>query len=226
MLKCIYIDLFPYIIDGSKLATSIWIKIKSNPKIVEWLLDKPKMRELIAQNPSFFKSLEDFKELLSPIDFNFFSDYWKLEFKESLAILAKNGFNKIIKDFFESCHENNVKIIVTYNRDVCSDVGQLYPFLKNVDFKYIPYEENLNLEGFIKTNLDNEFLMNEVCVITQNPDILKKLQSNKIFVATIDSSKLSNDDNNIYYFNDYKNLSYYDLSYSFYKDEDQDTIEL
>lgn len=226
MLKCIYIDLFPYIIDDSKLSSIIWGKVKNNPKIIDWLKNKPEMVELISTNPAFFRNANLFQELLNPNDFKFFYDYWKLEFRENLFILTKNGFNDIIKDFFKSCYENNVKIIVTYNRDVCDNIEQLYPFLKNVDFKYIPYEKVLNLEGFLKLNLENEFLINEVCVMTQKHEVLEKLQNNNFFVATINSNKSSADSKNIYYFNDYKNLSYYDLSYSFYKDEDQDTMEL
>ncbi len=226
MLKCIYIDLFPYIIDDLKLSSIIWTKVKNNPKIIEWLKDKPKMVELIDDNPAFFKNANLFEELLSPNDYKFFYDYWKLEFRDNLFALAKNGLNPIINDFFKNCYENNVKMIVTYNRDVCDNIGQLYPFLKNVDFKYISYEKSLNLEGFVKLNLENEFLISEVCVMTQKPEVLEHLQSSNFFVTTINSTKLNSNDKNIHYFNNYKNLSYYDLSYSFYKDEDEDTMEL
>ncbi|MGL4950670.1 MAG: hypothetical protein ACRC4M_02450 [Mycoplasma sp.] len=223
MLKAIFMDLVPYIIQKNCISNSAWSVILQD-KYPEYINDKDFCKamnndiltsNILSKLESKLKD-EEVQELKS----NYLLELVKAEFE----YFENFEFENSIKELFEKAEANDCHIyILTWHEEYY----ELLPKVKwpnNVDCVVVNEKSSINSAWVTEFASKHDIPSNEFLTITQDETRIDDMISNNLFCATINQG--DSDNRNLYITSSIGKLDFDEIIYNFYETTEDESGEL
>ena len=224
MLKYIFMDINPYIVNLNEIYEPSWkevIQIIENeyPNLVS--LDV--LKDLIRREPYIIDQNTQWLDEIGQDKYNIIAKILKDKAIDNLSKYVKSHpINPILSTFFADAADDNVKIILVTSNFMLTSIDKLYELPKNVSVESIEASTYLVSESLVDYASKNDLTCDEFTCITQVDATIKDVSGSNIFCITINTNK-KYDNDKILYLNSIEDLIFSNIKYNFYANSDLDS---
>lgn len=192
MLRIIFLDIAPYIIDDEQLKIITWNALMHNETIDNLLVNNQALKKLFLKRKSLFKNQNIYLDVTDVKVYDELVKQWNEVYLHALNDYIQNQHNNenLIK-LFNDANNNNVKIVFTTNNSNMLNLKDIFASIikyNNVEFYKINNFSNFTADMIIDYASQFNVTFDEIAVITQSKESIEDLVNHNIFTMTVNGS--------------------------------------
>ncbi len=223
MLRYIFMDCNPYIIDINKIYDEVWKSFFD--------LDKNKAFSSILNKfgkdewHTFFENKKKLIENIGQDTYESIKNEITHIFKKELKNYVKNyPLNEQLNNFFLEAKENDTNIVIVSWNMLMHEINKLYNMPDNIFVEIINDDHYLTANWLVHYASNFNLTYEEIACITQVKKTINDMIENNIFCVTIDEDKDLFKEKGIV-LSSLDELDYSNISYNFFSNIDEDSEE-
>ncbi|MGL4948254.1 MAG: hypothetical protein ACRC42_02595 [Mycoplasma sp.] len=223
MLKAVFMDLIPYIVQQNAIFSKAWNNIL-NREFPEYIADED-FCEIIDADLLEPNILNKISEKLSKEEM----EKLRSEYLHELVNVENDFFENfkfctIIQTFFDKANENDCHIYVMSRNYEFLDKLVNVKWPKNVDCIKIPENVMVNSEWITNFAAEHSIASNELFCLTQEQGTINDIISNGLFCATV--SHEESEVSNLHITTSIGKIDFDEMSFSFYESQQDEGEDL
>ncbi len=223
MLRYIFMDCNPYVVDIDKIYDEVWksfFDLKQN-KTLSSIFNGIDKNEWYA----FFENRKSLIEHLGQSVYDSVKSELILIFKKELKNYVKNyPLNENLNKFFLQAKENDAHIVIVSCNELMSEINKLYNMPNNVSIEIINEDHYLTATWLVNYASNFNLTYEEIACITQVKKTINDMIKNNIFCVTVNDDKDVLKENGIV-LSSIDELDYSNISYNFFSNINEDNEE-
>ncbi len=219
MLRIIFMDVNPYVVDGKELNELTWNDLSNSGILKQYENMEPALSKYFEKKKSLFNFQDEYLKIIDSKTYqdlvNLWNNFYQKELDNYLATKdIPHYFNKLL----EETKESNIEVVLVTNNQNFIDLDKKLKVIlkKDINLLMIANFNTLDLDLLLNYAAQANASYEEIAVITQQEDTLKDLLENKIFSLTVgDDFNVSN--RNLIHLESSDNINLEQILYYFYE---------
>lgn len=225
MLKALFIDLVPYIVDEAKLFEMAWkltfvndaTKYLENPRIIELMNKDLNNPEIQLKLHNYIVNAAEYEALIK--------NYAEHLFKLVNAAFEHFSLNENVAKLIADAEKNQCMVIImSSHTDYLVKLKHLQVFNSNIAFLETAIDAYITADALFKYTSEHNIAVHEFLCLTQESKTIIDMLKNGYFCATINNSDVTDD--NLYIINSLSDLDFESIRYNFYESVEDESEDL
>lgn len=224
MLKAIFLDLVPYVIQENKIFNKVWHEVLASE--YQEFSKNERLAPLLNQNLVDPQVQQRFSELFAnPIRSNeIIKNYSKTHAQIETYIFQTFSFSEPIMHLIEDAKNNQCEIIIiTWHKEYLKRIKDRIKW-DNVKTMIVEKNALITAQMLFDYCTKRNIAVDEFLCITQVEKTINDMVENNYFCATISALKSTN--NNPYIISSLNDLHFENIGYNFYENVDDESEDL
>ncbi len=219
MLKILFIDVNPYVIDAKQLNDVVWNNLSKNKIIDKYLGIEPALEKYFEKHKSLFNCQDEYLKLLDSKDYQDLVNQWNTFYLIALEnYLTKNGLPQTFINLFNDTAQNNIELVLVTNNNNFVDIAkQIKSLCKlNITLLKLDHFETLEIDTLLDYASEENASYDQIAVITQQTDCIDNLVKNNILTFSVGMNQLGSFENFVSLDN-YSSVNLEEILYHYYE---------
>ena len=219
MLRIIFMDVNPYVVDGKELNEATWNDLASSGILLQYINREPILTKFFEKKKSLFNFQDEYLKVLDSKLYQELVNAWDGFYQKEL----ENYLNtKKIPSYFtkllDDAEQNNIEVVlVTNNKNFENLDKKLKTILKkDINLLMISNFNTLDINLLLNYAAQANASYEEIAVITQQEATIKNLLENNIFALTV-GNDFNVNARNFIHLESNENINLEEILYNFYE---------
>lgn len=216
MLKIIFMDINPYVINCELINNNVWKSIIDSKAFESIIGDE--LSYIIYKNYNLFENKDNYIEKIGVDKYHRLIDEWNIKFNIELDEFVKTPILDKVFNFFKDAEDENIEIVLISSNPNLKNLNIKWNLPTNVKIEIIPINKEIEAKALIDYSASRNISYDEITIITNSENTISNMEMNKIFCVTINNELKSTSE--LFVISNIESILFTSIVYNFYNNTD------